>query len=266
MNGAPGLSLGLSLGSTLAPTLALALEILLLCVAVLLPTVLALRGTLRTRDRRTPALALHRAQRDALSRDQADGLLDSSEHLGARLEIDRRLLAAADAAEDPVRPAPPAGAFRLLLLLLPIPLLAGALYAIGGHPTLPAQPLANRVAEADSKQREDDQLVASLREGLARLDPTAPETRQGYLLLGQAEASRGRWAEAAAAWRQALLAGFDPAIAMQAAEAQSRADGGVSAQSAALFRQALDAAPKDAPWRQLAEQRIAQSEHQADQH
>ncbi len=243
-----------------APALVLALEILLLCAAVLLPSVLALRGTPRTRDRRTPALALHRAQREALARDQADGLLEPGEHLGARLEIDRRLLAAADAAEAPVRSANRLGAGRLALLLLPIPLLAAALYAIGGHPALPSQPLASRMAETDARQREDDQLIATLRQGLTRLDPATPEARQGYLLLGQAEASLGHWAAAAAAWRQALTGGFDATVAVQAAEAQSRADGRVSAQSAALFRQALDTGPKDAPWRQLAEQRIAQSE------
>jgi cytochrome c-type biogenesis protein CcmH len=59
----------------------------------------------------------------------------------------------------------------------------------------------------------------------------------------------------------AIAHGFEPTLAVQAAEAQSRADGGVGAESAALFRRALDAAPADAPWRQLAEQRLAQSEH-----
>ena len=64
------------------------------------------------------------------------------------------------------------------------------------------------------------------------------------------------------AWRQALRDGpFEPTLAAQTAEAQARGDGVVSAETAALFRQALDAAPKDASWRLLAEQRIAQSEH-----
>jgi cytochrome c-type biogenesis protein CcmH len=87
------------------------------------------------------------------------------------------------------------------------------------------------------------------------------QAHQGYVLLGQAEASLGDWGQAALAWRRALDDGFDATLAAQTAEAQVRAEGGVSADSAALFRKALDAAPNDAPWRLLAEQRIAQSEH-----
>ena len=147
------------------------------------------------------------------------------------------------------------------MLLAPVPLAAIVLYAVGGHPGLPAQPVAERLAQADTRAREDDQLIITLRQGLATLDPATPQARQGFILLGQAEATRGGWGAAAAAWRVALDHGFDPTLAAQAAEAQSRADGAVSPSSAALFRRALDAAPADAPWRQLAEQRVAQSEH-----
>ena len=96
---------------------------------------------------------------------------------------------------------------------------------------------------------------------LASLPKGSPQAHEGYLLLGQAEATEGDWGQAAVAWTRALQDGFDPTLAAQVAEAQVQAEGGVSPASAALFRRALDAAPSNAPWRLLAEQRIAQSEH-----
>lgn len=233
------------------------IEALLLGLLAMLPAGLALRHTAPARERRGPALALHRAQLRELERDRAAGLIVDTEHQGARLEIERRLLAVAATPDLPderqVR--------RGWIWLVPVLPAALALYLAGGHPGLPAQPIAARMAQADGRVREDEALIATLRQGLARLDPAAPEARQGYVLLGQAEASRGAWGAAAAAWRVALAHGFDATLAVQAAEAQSREDGAVSPDSAALFRRALDAAPADAPWRPLAEQRLAQAEH-----
>lgn len=239
------------------------IEAALLALLALLPAGRALRMSSRLRGGRLPALELHRAQLRELDRDRADGLIASSEHEGARLEVQRRLLVAAAIPE----PLPGSGSpRRAWMALAPVPLGAAALYLIGGHPELPAQPVALRMAQADSRVQEDEALIATLRQGLARLDPAAPQARQGYVLLGQAEASRGAWGSAAAAWRVALAHGFEPTLAMQAAEAQSRADGTVSPDSADLFRRALAQAPADAPWRPLAEQRLAQSEHDTQPH
>ena len=233
------------------------IEATLLGLLTLVVPALALRGTGRRVDRGTAALALHRAQLRELERDRGDGLIAPSEYQAARLEVERRLLAV-DAAVEAPGAAGGRGGWIGLAAVLPAAL---ALYLLGGHPELGPQPLAPRIAQAQSRLQEDQALIATLRRGLARLDPAAPEARQGYVLLGQAEGSRGNWGAAAAAWRTAIAHGFDATLAVQAAEAQSRADGGVSADSAALFRRALDAAPADAPWRQLVEQRLAQSEH-----
>ncbi len=234
------------------------IEIALLCALALLPAALAGRRPGTIRDHHAPALALHRAQLRELDRDRADGLIEAGEQQAARLEVQRRLLAAA--AED--LPPPRVRRRRTVVpALLPVAPIAIGLYLLGGHPTLPAQPDALRLAQAGARLHQDDALIASLRHGLASLDPATQQTRQGYLLLGQAEASRGHWAAAAAAWTVALGHGYDPTLAVQVAEAQSQAEGAVSPASAALFRHALDAAPADAPWRQLAEERLAQSEH-----
>jgi cytochrome c-type biogenesis protein CcmH len=89
------------------------------------------------------------------------------------------------------------------------------------------------------------------------MDPKDATTRQGYVLLGNAEASRGNMPEAAAAWGTALAAHFDPTLAVETAEAMTEAAGHVTDESAALFRRALAEAPADAPWRPMAEKRIA---------
>jgi cytochrome c-type biogenesis protein CcmH len=230
----------------------------LLSAAALLPCALTLRQGLGARDRHEAALALHRAQLGELERDRRDGLIAESEYATARLEIQRRLLAEAERHADGGSAGPRAPVAAMLVL---VPAAAMALYLIGGRPDLPAEPIALRMQQADARGHDDEQLIEMLKTRLAGMPSGSAQAHQGYILLGQAEASRGDWGDAALAWRRALEDGFEPTLAAQTAEAQVRAEGGVSADSAALFRKALDAAPKDAPWRLLAEQRIAQSEH-----
>ena len=233
------------------------LSIVLMSGLALVPCTLLLRGRLGARDRHEAALALHRAQLDELERDRADGLIAESEHATARLEIQRRLLAEADRTAEAGQIGSRAPVLALLGLL---PLAAVGLYLIGGHPGLPAQPIAMRMQQADAGG-DEQRLMQLLKTRLAALPVGSPQAHEGYILLGQAEAAQGDWPQAALAWRRALQDGFEPTLAVQAAEAQVRADGGVSPDSAALFRHALDAGPKNASWRLLAEQRVAQSEH-----
>ena len=98
-----------------------------------------------------------------------------------------------------------------------------------------------------------------LRQRLTQLDPKSETARQGYVLLGNAQDSLGRLPDAVLAWRTALAIRFDATLAAQIAETQARLDGQVTPATAALFRRALDAAPPDAPWRALAEQRLTEA-------
>jgi len=228
------------------------LALLLLAVLALAPLAWALRRPGATRSRRESALALHRAQLAELDRDLAENRLVPAEHAAATLEVQRRLLAAAEA---PDAPPPRAARAPLLAALVLVPLLAGGLYAIDGRPFLPDAPLAERQTEA----REAEAMIALLRERLATLDQHSETARQGYVLLGNAENGLGHLAQAAAAWHQAVAIRFDPALATLAAEAQTRVDGKVSAESAALFRRALAEGPRDAPWRKIAQQRLGEA-------
>jgi cytochrome c-type biogenesis protein CcmH len=230
--------------------------LLVVAIVAMLPLGLALRGGAMARGRRDAALALHRAQLHELDRDLAEGRIAATEHAQARLEVQRRLLAAAEAVE-----ATPTRASRtpLLLVLGLVPLCAFILYLVGGSPLMPAEPLAGRIASARAEMAQADALLTQLRGRLATLDPHSDQARVGYTLLGNVESSRGDWAAAAAAWRVALADRFDPTLAAETAEAATRAEGSVSPASADLFRKALAAAPADAPWRSLAEQRLAQA-------
>ncbi|WP_428390789.1 c-type cytochrome biogenesis protein CcmI [Lichenicoccus sp.] len=234
------------------------LFIVLVSVVVLLPCALVLRRGLGARDRHEAALALHRAQLAELERDRGMGLIADSEYATARLEVQRRLLAEGARTPDPARTGARAPVIAGLAL---IPLAALGLYLARGRPNLPAEPLAMRIRQMDVSGQDDARLLALLKTRLAGLPQDSPQAQEGYVLLGQAEAARGDWGAAAQAWHHALQAGFDPTLAAQTAEAQVDAEGSVSPDSADLFRRALNAAPKNAPWRLLAEQRIAESEH-----
>lgn len=233
------------------------LALLLLAVVALAPLAFALSRPGAALSRRESALALHRAQLAELDRDLADGRLAPAEHASAKLEVQRRLLAAADV---PDAPPPRASRRPLLAALVLVPVLGGVLYALDGHPFLPAAPLAARRAAADRERHEAEAMVALLRQRLATVDQNSEMARRGYVLLGNAEDSLGHLPEAASAWRRALEIRFDPSLAALAAEAQTRLDGKVSPASAALFRRALAEGPADAPWRKIAERRLTEAD------
>jgi cytochrome c-type biogenesis protein CcmH len=230
----------------------------LFAMVALAPLAISLGRTAAGRSRRESALALHRAQLAELDRDLAEGRIAAAEHVSAVLEVKRRLLAA-DADTEPAPPAPRASRTTLLLALLAVPLAGAGLYLIDGHPELPAAPRAARLAEAERAGHDADALIARLRARLATMDQSSELARQGYVLLGNAEESQGRLAEAAAAWRRAVGIRFDAALAVLAAEAATRVEGRVSPDSAALFRRALADGPPDAPWRKLVQQRLAEA-------
>ena len=234
------------------------LLLVVLSVLALLPLALRLRRPASAVGRREAALALHRTQLGELDRDLRDGLIGAEDHGTARLEIQRRLLAEAEA---PELAAAGTRSGPLVAALVLVPVAAVGLYLVGGHPGLQAQPLAARIAASHATLDRDAALLDELRTSLKTMDPHSDRTRQGYLLVGQAEAQHGNWQAAADAWNAALAIRGDPTIEFEAAEAQTRAVGHVSPATLAQFRRAVDGSPADAPWRMMAEQRIAEGEH-----
>ena len=231
----------------------------LLALCAIAPAGFALRRRLAVRGRVEPTVALHRAQLVELDRDLAERRISTADHATATLEVQRRLLAASamtDADTGPARRWP------LLAGLAAVPVAAFGLYLIGGHPNLPAQPLAARMSQADRELADTGAMIDQLRAAIATVDPHSEKARQGDLLLGNLEANRGNFAGAADAWQKALDVKFDPLLAARVADATSRAEGRLTPASAALFRRALAAAPPDAPWRGQVEQLLAQASPQ----
>lgn len=234
------------------------LAILLLAGAALAPLAMVLRrksgsrGGAGSQGERDPAIALHRDQLSELDRDLAEQRILPAEHATARLEVQRRLLHVAATNEVA---ATPGSRTPVLVALALAPVLAIGLYFVGGSPGLPT---AASGAAAQVRAAEEAMLIGQLRERLATMDPRTEEARKGFLLLGNVEDSRGNPAAAAAAWRQALQVRFDATLAARTAEATTQAEGHVSESSASLFRRALAAAPPNAPWRTVVEQRLAE--------
>src|SRR5690606_17592532 len=153
-------------------------------------------------------LRVYRAQLAELAREQERGLLGEREAEAARLEIERRMLAA-DAAARQRRDAAARRSRHLataLLLLVGLPTLAGGLYAHLGSPHQPAAPFAGRAeerAQIAARQHEMQQLEAITARLEAQL-ANDPGDLEASLRLGRAYALAGRFERAAETYRQAI--------------------------------------------------------------
>lgn len=230
------------------------LAIGLLALAALAPLGVALLRRGQAQGARELAMQLHQTQLAELDRDLAENRILPAEHATAKLEVQRRLLAAAAASEAVPRTG---SRTPLLVTAALVPVLALGLYLVGGTPGMPS--VTNEAAVARKRAAEGDALLAQLRQRLAAMDPKTEQARQGYVLLGTIEDQRGNPAAAAQAWTVALAARFDPTLAVRTAFAAAQAEGSLTTDSAALLRRALAAAPPDAPWRGVVEEQLKQA-------
>jgi cytochrome c-type biogenesis protein CcmH len=201
-------------------------------------------------SRRVPAasgandIAVYRDQLDEIARDRKAGLIGAAEAEAARVEVSRRLLAAADAAvAAPVGNSPlwrrRAVAVAALLLL---PVGAMAFYLVLGQPQLPGEPLSARLAEIH-RNSPIEELVAQAEARLAQ----HPDDMRGYEVLAPVYLRLGRFTDAVNACRKVIaLAGetadrqADLGIALTAA-----AGGIVTAEAKTAFTRALALDPKE---------------------
>ncbi|HZF75121.1 MAG TPA: c-type cytochrome biogenesis protein CcmI [Acetobacteraceae bacterium] len=209
----------------------------LVALAALAPLVLAILRPARARGRREADLALYRAQLAELDREREAGRLDAVAHQAATIEIQRRILSVPEEGGGGEMGRRTAATLLAALFLIP----AGGLglYLLRGNPELPAAPFEERQAA----QARDDELIANLRTRLEAMDPRSEQARGGWILLGNAERSRGQADRAAEAWTRALEVRFDPNLAADLAELEiERGNGPVVA---VLLTRALADAPQD---------------------
>ncbi len=233
--------------------------------------------------------AVYKDQLAEIDRDVAVGLIGSSEGEAARVEIGRRLLAAADRRRDP----PVASNVRVrrsaaILALVGLPIMAVAIYLPLGSPRLGDFPLAQRVRAPDATQPLDS-LVAQVEAHLEK----NPTDGRGWNVLAPVLARLGRYDDAVRAYRNSITyngdsaerradlgeaiaaaaggvvtseakAEFERAVALNAADTKASyflglaaEQDGRGAEAASIWRAMLAKAPPEAPWRPLVQAALA---------
>jgi cytochrome c-type biogenesis protein CcmH len=199
------------------------LAILLLGVtAIVLATVLGplMKSTRAPVERAAFDRAIYRDQLKELDRDAARGVVGTDEAAAARLELQRRLLAAEkDDAPTSSGARLPVVAIVLSTILVTV---AGGIYLRLGSPSLPDLPYADRAAERSKDVQAQAQLtqiramVAKLAEEMA----SKPDDLEGWLRLGRSYSVLNQPAEAQAAFAHAeTLKPNDTAVMMAETEA-----------------------------------------------
>ena len=226
---------------------------------------------------------VYKDQLAEIDRDVAAGLIGGPEAAAARVEISRRLLAAADNQRDP----PAVSSTRLrriaaVIALVGLPLVSVAFYLPLGSPGLGDFPLAERSRAPDAKQPLDN-LVAQVEAHLEK----NPTDGRGWNVLAPVLARLGRYDDAVRAYHNSITyngdsadrradlgealtgaaggvvtseakAEFERAIALDADEVKASyflglaaEQDGRSAEASSIWRAMLEKAPPDAPWRPL---------------
>jgi cytochrome c-type biogenesis protein CcmH len=165
---------------------------------------------------------VYRDQLEELKRDEASGLIGGTEAELARAEVARRLIAASKA-EEKERKAPAERRNRLAqaFVIVLLPAVGLCLYIAGGRPDLPAQPLAERLANPGN---DINILIARAENHLAR----NPDDGAGWELLAPIYYRSGRMEDAANAFAQAIrLLGASPDRLDGQAETLIATSGGV---------------------------------------
>jgi cytochrome c-type biogenesis protein CcmH len=232
-----------------------------------------------------------------VARDRAAGLIGASEAEAARIEVSRRLLAAADRPADPVglEPAPPwRRRTAALIAIIGLPVGAIGLYSILGSPHLPDQPLAARmnapaenpsietlVAQVESRLagNPDDargwQVIAPVYMRLGRFADAVNARRNVMRLLGESADREADLGEALVAVAEGTVTGearaaFERTHALDPQHPKARFYIGLAAeqdgkpqQAADIWRALLAGAPPDAPWTDLVRQSLARLERAA---
>ena len=237
-------------------------------------------------------VAVYRDQLDEIARDRSSGLIGAAEAEAAKVEVSRRLLAAADAeqAVPPDAAASPVWHRRIVarIALVVLPVGAAVLYMSLGSPNLPGAPLAERAA-APRDSRSIEELVAQVEQRAA----TNPDDGRAWEVLAPVYMRFGRFEDSARAWRNAIRlngasatretdygealvaaangvitaeakAAFDRALVLDKDDVKTRFYLGLAADqdgkrgdAEKIWRDLLANAPPDAPWAPMVRQQLA---------
>ncbi|HML13023.1 MAG TPA: c-type cytochrome biogenesis protein CcmI [Xanthobacteraceae bacterium] len=276
----------------------------MLWIVLALMTLAALAAVLLPLRRRTsPAanaadpndVAVYRDQLVEIERDKASGIIAPAEAEAARVEISRRLLAAADRMQGSAATIAtgkhPRQRVAAATALLALPVGAIAFYLAIGSPGLPDEPLAARIAaahndnsvqalfarvEAHLEQHPDDgrgwEVIAPIYMDLGRYDDAVKARANALRLLGATAEREAYYGEALTAAANGVVtaeakAAFDRAIDRDRRDPTARFYQGVAAEqdgsradAERIWRALLADAPADAPWVPFVRQALARLE------
>src|SRR5690606_15352966 len=173
--------------------------------------------------------------------DQAAGKLGEAEALAAKGELAREMLRTR--AERRAPGTGEVGRGTVIGGLMAVIAVAFGLYAFLGSPDLPTQPLAER-PEALAQHMDIDAAIARIETALA----ADPDDVQGWTVIAPAYVERGRYGDAADAYRRAIALGGASAV-LQTGLAEAlllEANGAGSAEAMELLRQAAASDPSHA--------------------
>src|SRR5882757_3785163 len=239
-------------------------------------------------------LEVYRDQIAELKRDRDAGLIADAEAEAARVEVSRRLLAAAEQPQSGTMPRP-GGTFRrravAVVVLAGGPAVGLGLYLALGSPDLPGQPIASRAA-APVQNRGLDALVAQVEAHLAK----NPEDGRGWEVVAPVYMRFCRFEDAVKARRNAIRlngasadreadlgeslmavangvvtdeakAAFERALALDAKLPKARFFLGVAAhqdgqgdKAVSIWRDMLNEAPPGSPWAGMVRETLARVE------
>jgi cytochrome c-type biogenesis protein CcmH len=242
-------------------------------------------------------IVVYRDQLEEIERDRTDARIGAVEAEAARVEVSRRLLAAANAENATPAETGSGGRRRIAAAaaaVVMVPMLAVALYGVLGSPDLPGQPLAARTkggeenlesnpiaqliarVEAHLEENPDDgrgwEIVAPVYMKLERYEDAAKARRRAISLLGATAIREVDLGEALTAAANGVIseeaeAAFNRAIALDAENFKAQfylglaaEQEGNTAEAARLWRALIAKAPSDAPWLTVVRQALARVE------
>jgi cytochrome c-type biogenesis protein CcmH len=196
------------------------------------------------------SLDVYKDQLAEVERDQAQGLIDEAEAASARLEIERRIIAAGRSDTTPAKTVSANWQYRMATGVAAIVVLGSVgLYAALGRPDLPsAQSQAQAQAGAQSAQAGGQQGdVEALVKRVEKRVADNPKDADGWRMLGWSYYSTGRFKDAVVAYRRAVdLQKDNPTLKALLGEAMVSEAGDVVTEAAlATFEEALAINPND---------------------